>query len=168
MTDIKQRLRCKYSTGKIMENGEPETGWRDFSGFAIVNLPTKIMLEAADHIAAQEKRIAELERIEFVAVPLGQSKVFAEQEACISDMHANIAELELANQTLQLIGLTEVTRIRELEAQITAPANAIDRSGVICGADFMAKTLNIEMNEWPKEGVRIGDPVVFRIMKVAK
>ena len=53
-----------------------ETAWR-----AWANKPN------AD-TAALQARIAELERIEFVAVPLGQSKVFLEQENRISELTA--------------------------------------------------------------------------------
>lgn len=61
-TDIAHRLRCKYPMGPIQENGEPEFGWRDFSGTVVekMPLPSSVMLEAADHIDAQA---AEIERL---------------------------------------------------------------------------------------------------------
>lgn len=58
--DITHRLRCKYPLGPIQANGEPEFGWRDFSGPIETMLPTSLMLEAADRIDAQT---AELERL---------------------------------------------------------------------------------------------------------
>lgn len=58
--DITHRLRCKYPLGPIQANGEPEFGWRDFSGPIETILPTSLMLEAADHIDAQA---AEIERL---------------------------------------------------------------------------------------------------------
>lgn len=61
-TDIAHRLRCKYPMGPTQENGEPEFGWRDFSGTIVekMSLPSSVMLEAADHIDAQA---AEIERL---------------------------------------------------------------------------------------------------------
>ncbi|MGE4368039.1 MAG: hypothetical protein AB7E12_00015 [Burkholderiaceae bacterium] len=52
MTDIIDRLLCRYAMGPIMPNGEPEFGWRDFSGPAVegMTLPTPIMREAAEAI----------------------------------------------------------------------------------------------------------------------
>lgn len=48
-----------------MENGEPEFGYADHSGIYTVELPTSLMLEAADYIEAatsrQRERIRELE-----------------------------------------------------------------------------------------------------------
>lgn len=60
--DITNRLRCKYPRGPIMANGEPEFGWRDFSGPAPEGmvLPSPLMLEAAGHIDAQAAEIARL------------------------------------------------------------------------------------------------------------
>ena len=60
--DITSRLRCKYPVGVIGEDGEPEFGWRDFSGPAPEGLvlPTPLMLEAANCIDAQA---AEIERL---------------------------------------------------------------------------------------------------------
>lgn len=59
---IADRLRCRYALGPIMTNGEPEFGWRDFSGPAIegMTLPTPLMLEAAEAIAAKDAEIARL------------------------------------------------------------------------------------------------------------
>lgn len=61
-SDIASRLRCKYPVGPIGDNGEPEFGWRDFSGPAPKGmvLPTQIMLDAADTIDAQTAEIAGL------------------------------------------------------------------------------------------------------------
>lgn len=61
-SDISDRLRCRYPMGPIMPNGEPEFGWRDFSGAAPEGmvLPTALMLEAANHIDAQAAEIAAL------------------------------------------------------------------------------------------------------------
>lgn len=61
-TDITHRLRCKYPMGPIQANGEPEFGWRDFSGPACEGmvLPSPLMIEAADYIDAQA---AEIERL---------------------------------------------------------------------------------------------------------
>lgn len=62
MNDITHRLRCKYPLGPIQANGEPEFGWRDFSGPAEgVVLPTAIMLEAAERIERQQKALANIE-----------------------------------------------------------------------------------------------------------
>lgn len=54
MNDIIDRLLCRYAMGPIMPNGEPEFGWRDFSGPAVegMTLPTPIMREAAEAIRA--------------------------------------------------------------------------------------------------------------------
>lgn len=62
LPDIASRLRCKYPMGPIDEHGEPEFGWRDFSGPAPegVAFPTPLMLEAANHIDAQAAEIARL------------------------------------------------------------------------------------------------------------
>lgn len=51
MSDLKYRLRCRYPIGP-MKDGEPEFGWRDFSGPAPegMKLPSSIMLEAANEI----------------------------------------------------------------------------------------------------------------------
>lgn len=61
-SDISDRLRCRYPMGPIMPNGEPEFGWRDFSGAAPEGmvLPTALMLEAANHIDAQAAEIEAL------------------------------------------------------------------------------------------------------------
>ncbi len=60
MSDIIQRLRCKYPMGPIGDNGEPEFGWRDFRGPAPEGmvLPTPLMLEAANALDAQTAEIA--------------------------------------------------------------------------------------------------------------
>lgn len=47
---LPQRLRCKYPSGPILANGEPEFGWRDMSGPTETFLPTPIMVEAAVEI----------------------------------------------------------------------------------------------------------------------
>jgi len=51
---ITHRLRCKYPLGPIMQDGEPEFGWRCFNGPAPEGmvLPTPLMLEAANNIDA--------------------------------------------------------------------------------------------------------------------
>lgn len=56
MTDLTNRLRCKYPNGPLI-NGEPEFGYRDFSGPAPEGmvLPSPIMIEAADRIEELEK-----------------------------------------------------------------------------------------------------------------
>lgn len=62
MDDLTHRLRCKYPMGPIQANGEPEFGWRDFSGPAEgVVLPTAIMLEAAGRIDQQQRTLANIE-----------------------------------------------------------------------------------------------------------
>ncbi|KVX06410.1 hypothetical protein ASL22_13165 [Alcaligenes faecalis] len=62
MNDLTHRLRCKYPIGPIQANGEPELGWRDFSGPAEgVVLPTAIMLEAANRIDHQQRTLANIE-----------------------------------------------------------------------------------------------------------
>lgn len=62
MTDLTHRLRCKYPLGPIQPNGEPEFGWRDFSGPAEgVVLPTAIMLEAANRIDQHQRTLANIE-----------------------------------------------------------------------------------------------------------
>lgn len=62
MDDLTHRLRCKYPIGPIQANGEPEFGWRDFSGPAEgVVLPTAIMLEAANQIDHQQRTLANIE-----------------------------------------------------------------------------------------------------------
>lgn len=61
MDDLTHRLRCKYPMGPIQPNGEPEFGWRDFSGPAEgVVLPTAIMLEAAGRIDQQQRTLANI------------------------------------------------------------------------------------------------------------
>ena len=51
MSDIVNRLECRYPVGPIQANGEPEFGWRDFAGSKHeVTLPTAIMKEAASEI----------------------------------------------------------------------------------------------------------------------
>lgn len=61
---ITDRLRCRYALGPIMPNGEPEFGWRDFSGPALEGmvLPTPIMLEAAKAIDAKDAEIVRLRK----------------------------------------------------------------------------------------------------------
>ena len=51
MDDLVHRLRCRYPSGPIVD-GEPEFGWRDFSGPAPEGamLPSPIMIEAAKRI----------------------------------------------------------------------------------------------------------------------
>ncbi|WP_336974734.1 hypothetical protein [Alcaligenes sp. PF14] len=62
MDDLTHRLRCKYPLGPIQANGEPELGWRDFSGPAEgVVLPTAIMLEAANRIDQHQRTLANIE-----------------------------------------------------------------------------------------------------------
>ncbi|WBM39661.1 hypothetical protein [Alcaligenes faecalis] len=62
MNDLTHRLRCKYPLGPIQANGEPEFGWRDFSGPAEgVVLPTAIMLEAAERIDQHTATLAKIE-----------------------------------------------------------------------------------------------------------
>ena len=57
--------------------------------------------------AALQAQIAELERIEFVAVPLGQSKVFIEQENRIAELEAQLAaqqsEIKILRDALEVI-----------------------------------------------------------------
>lgn len=61
MDDLTHRLRCKYPLGPIQANGEPEFGWRDFSGPAEgVVLPTALMLEAAGRIDQQQTTLANI------------------------------------------------------------------------------------------------------------
>lgn len=49
--DLVHRLRCKYPIGQMID-GQPEFGWRDFSGPAPegMALPSQLMLEAAQEI----------------------------------------------------------------------------------------------------------------------
>ncbi|ATI00016.1 hypothetical protein [Alcaligenes faecalis] len=63
MDDLTHRLRCKYPLGPIQANGEPEFGWRDFSGPAVEGmvLPTAIMLEAANRIDQQQRTLTNIE-----------------------------------------------------------------------------------------------------------
>lgn len=63
MDDLIHRLRCKYPLEPIQANGEPEFGWRDFSGPAVEGmvLPTAIMLEAANRIDQQQRTLANIE-----------------------------------------------------------------------------------------------------------
>lgn len=58
MDDLTHRLRCKYPCGTLIK-GEPEFGWRDFSGPAPegVVLPTPLMLEAAQEIERLRTRL---------------------------------------------------------------------------------------------------------------
>jgi len=60
--DIINRLQCRHPVGPII-NGEPEFGWRDFSGFAEFGmvLPSKVMLDAADEIATLRAQLAAAE-----------------------------------------------------------------------------------------------------------
>lgn len=60
--DLINRLRCRYPIGPMV-NGEPEGGWRDFSGElngAITYLPMPIMLEAAQCIERLQAKNDEL------------------------------------------------------------------------------------------------------------
>jgi len=62
-------LQCRHPVGPII-NGEPEFGWRDFSGFAEFGmvLPSKVMLDAADEIATLRAQLAASEaRAEWLA-----------------------------------------------------------------------------------------------------
>lgn len=63
MDDLTHRLRCRYPLGPIQANGDPEFGWRDFSGPAIEGrvLPTAIMLEAANRIDQNQRTLANIE-----------------------------------------------------------------------------------------------------------
>lgn len=62
MDDLTHRLRCKYPMGPIQTDGEPEFGWRDFSGPAEgVVLPTALMLEAANRIDQNQRTLANVE-----------------------------------------------------------------------------------------------------------
>ncbi len=61
--DLVHRLRCKYAMGPMID-GEPEFGWRDYSGPAPegMRLPSPIMLDAAaaiERLAAQLREGAE-------------------------------------------------------------------------------------------------------------
>lgn len=61
--DLIHRLRCRYPLGPMV-NGEPEFGWRDYSGpleATMIRLPTPIMLEAAETIERLQAKIAELQ-----------------------------------------------------------------------------------------------------------
>lgn len=51
MNHLAHRLRCRYPIGPVVD-GEPEFGWREFSGPAPVGmvLPSPLMLEAAAEI----------------------------------------------------------------------------------------------------------------------
>lgn len=62
MNDLVHRMRCRYPVGPMI-NGEPEFGWRDYSGPAPVGmmLPAPIMLEAADEIEKLRGQVNELE-----------------------------------------------------------------------------------------------------------
>lgn len=54
--------------GPIMENGEPEFGYRDMSGPLEVHLPTELMREASAEIELLERQRAELfEALKFCA-----------------------------------------------------------------------------------------------------
>ena len=53
--DIKNRLRGKYAVGPIMEDGEPEFGYRSFGE------PPLIQCEAADYIGILETMIQQME-----------------------------------------------------------------------------------------------------------
>jgi len=58
--DIKElinNLRCRYATGPYVENGEPEFGYRDMSCKMEVELPTPIMLKAADAFEYLQDRL---------------------------------------------------------------------------------------------------------------
>lgn len=51
MTDLVDRLKCRYACGPIMANGEPEFGWREMGGKPITHtLPTPLMLEASEEV----------------------------------------------------------------------------------------------------------------------
>lgn len=49
MSDIVDRLRCRYACGPMID-GKPEFGWRDMSGPITTTLPTGLMIEAAIEI----------------------------------------------------------------------------------------------------------------------
>lgn len=59
MSDIVNRLKCLYPIGPIQANGEPELGWRDFSGEITTTLPTPLMLEAAAEIERLRAALAQ-------------------------------------------------------------------------------------------------------------
>lgn len=61
MSDLTERLRCRYPIGPIID-GEPEFGWRDFSGPAPEGtvFPSPIMIEAANRIEELEKQVESL------------------------------------------------------------------------------------------------------------
>lgn len=65
MSDLIHRLRCKYPVGPIGADGEPEFGWRDFSGPAPAGmmLPAPINLEAADEIERLQKEVEDMRAI---------------------------------------------------------------------------------------------------------
>lgn len=62
MSDLVNQLHCRYPMGPIMEDGEPEFGWRDMSGTYTVGLPLPIMIEAADRIAELDAALAEAQK----------------------------------------------------------------------------------------------------------
>lgn len=74
MSDLTNRLRCRYPQGPILENGEPEFGWRDMSGpIQGVRLPTPLMLEAAKHIEELERQLADMTKaVEGARALMGQ------------------------------------------------------------------------------------------------
>lgn len=81
MDDLINRLRCKYPSGPLI-NGEPEFGWRDFSGPAPEGmiLPSPLMLEAALEIERLQARVSTLEH---VALILGHELFdFQEETGC--------------------------------------------------------------------------------------
>lgn len=97
MSEISNSLRCKYPIGRIMENGYPEFGWRDFSGEITLTLPTPIMLSAADHIDAIEKKCAELLTAAKLALTIAESH--------ISDIQ---------NEEIKSLMMAELDSVREL------------------------------------------------------
>lgn len=120
--NITDRLRCRYALGPIMPNGEPEFGWRDFSGPAIdgMTLPTPLMLEAAEAIAARD---AEIERLrealsELVACRDIKRRIAIEQATMIPETDDDFAELDrlmtdLANRQPKAWAAAEVALAQE-------------------------------------------------------
>jgi hypothetical protein len=71
-TDLINRLKCRYPSGPIQANGEPEFGYRDLSGQMLVELPSPVMLEAAAALEAQDRKLSELEAAVERCLPLAQ------------------------------------------------------------------------------------------------
>lgn len=104
MSELTDRLRCRYPMGPMV-NGEPEFGWRDFSGPAPkgVQFPTLLMVEAANEIdrltAALAAKDGEIERLraalgELIACRSLKERIRVERSTMIPEEDSEFEHLE--------------------------------------------------------------------------